>query len=140
MSFQVWFAYYSPLESHIRSGYRYENIPDFYQSLMLYMFSLQCSDYRLLCLQDRYSGDFSTICSVLWCSIPTNPGYCSTAVAAEGTLCGDKQVSWIHCTQCRLLTLYHILFVIICFSQSINSIIIPHIWITVNILIWLDNR
>ena len=122
VSFQVWAAYHSPLESYIRS--RYENIPGFSQSLLCHKFSWQCFYYTLLCLQDRYSGDFSTICSVLWCSIPTNPVYCSTAIAAEGTLCGDKQVSWIHSTQCRLFTAYHIWFLILRFSQLIHGIVI----------------
>ncbi|CAC5383740.1 unnamed protein product [Mytilus coruscus] len=40
---------------------------------------------------DRYSGDFSSICTVMWCALPDQPGYCTTTTAAEGTLCGNQK-------------------------------------------------
>ncbi|VDI33724.1 Hypothetical predicted protein, partial [Mytilus galloprovincialis] len=40
---------------------------------------------------DRYSGDFSSLCTVMWCAIPDQPGYCTTTTAAEGTLCGNQK-------------------------------------------------
>lgn len=40
---------------------------------------------------DRYNGDFSTLCTVLWCSDVTGNGYCHTHIAGDGTLCGNKK-------------------------------------------------
>ncbi|CAG2226960.1 unnamed protein product [Mytilus edulis] len=37
-----------------------------------------------------YYGDFSTICTVLWCSNPAG-GNCNGAIAGDGTHCGDKK-------------------------------------------------
>jgi hypothetical protein len=48
--------------------------------------------------QDRYNGDFSTLCTVLWCSDVTGNGYCHTHIAGDGTLCGNKKVLINHST------------------------------------------
>ncbi|VDI82939.1 Hypothetical predicted protein [Mytilus galloprovincialis] len=37
-----------------------------------------------------YYGDFSTICTVLWCSNPAG-GNCNGAIGGDGTHCGDKK-------------------------------------------------
>ncbi|CAG2233331.1 unnamed protein product [Mytilus edulis] len=47
---------------------------------------------------DRYSGDFSSICTVMWCALPDQPGYCTTTTAAEGTLCGNQK--WCETGSC----------------------------------------
>ncbi|XP_063412867.1 A disintegrin and metalloproteinase with thrombospondin motifs 3-like [Mytilus trossulus] len=44
----------------------------------------------VMCRQ-QYSGDFSSICSVLWCSTLNNPSQCQSYTAGDGTLCGNKK-------------------------------------------------
>ncbi|XP_063412650.1 uncharacterized protein LOC134695353 [Mytilus trossulus] len=39
---------------------------------------------------DRYYGNFSTICTVMWCAVPDKTTYCRKKLAAEGTLCGNQ--------------------------------------------------
>ena len=40
---------------------------------------------------ELYSGNYSTICTVLWCSDPKNTSICRGYIAGDGTLCGDRK-------------------------------------------------
>lgn len=43
-----------------------------------------------MCRQ-QYNGNYSNICSVLWCSDLTNPRMCRSYIGGDGTMCGDRK-------------------------------------------------
>lgn len=65
-----------------------------------------------------YNGNFSTICTKLWCKKTDGSGQCSGAVPGDGLHCGNKKVIYTYLVSIHVEPSYVYMFIYTLFDQN----------------------